>query len=529
MIKFLRGSSDFKKANILYIVLSYLLSLLIAVFVFLTGGSPSAFANLMYIPIATISSVNGRIHGAIHAAICGLLLGPLMPIHNDLGIEQTPINWIIRLVIYVIISFIIGSFANHSKRSREYIMNLLTRDSVTNLKNIEAIKREENSKDDRKTIIALSVGEYEEILSFFGYDFTNEAIFNFSQKLKNILMKYKKVELFRYNGMEFIIVITHDDKIVNTDEIVDSLISINKSTIKIDDIPIYIEIIIGITNIEGGITILEGVRQAIVSLRYAIEKGNKFERYNDGLDKHFKNIVSIANEFRIALANGNIKAAFQNIYHAESGEIYGCELLSRWVSGSDIVYSPVQFISIIEKTELINDLSKHMIDKAVIKLLKDKDKDLVVSINFSPKDFKDEIIEYLINKIIDNKINPKQLIVEITEDVFLKKEEVIGYLYKIRSRGISIAIDDFGSGYSSYQYLSDFPIDIIKIDGSIIKRMQYNNVSRSLVKSIVEFSKVNNIKIIAEGVENVEVVKVCRDLEIDYIQGYYVHKPTIIN
>lgn len=525
----IRRTSILKKENILYIVLSYILSTLVAVFVYLTGGTSSAFANLMYIPIATISSTNGKLNGAIHAAICGLLLGPFMPVDSNLGIAQAPINWVIRLSIYVIISFIIGSFSDFNKRSKEYITNLLTHDTITNLKNIEAIKREATSKDERKTIIALSVGEYEEILSFFGYDFTNRAILNFSEKLKTILSKYKKVDLYRYDGMEFVIVITHDDKLVNTDEILKALKSMHKSTINIDDIPIYIEIIMGIANVEAGITILEGVRQAIVSLRYAIEKGNRMEVYNNHLDNHFMNVVSIANEFRVALKHGAIKAAYQNIYHSETGDIHGCELLSRWVSDDQSVYSPGEFISIIERTELINDLTKHMIDKAIEKLLKDKDKNIFVSINFSPKDFKDEVIDYLIDTVDNHNVNPKLILIEITEDIFLKKEVVIGYLYKLRSRGMSIAIDDFGSGYSSYKYLSEFPIDIIKIDGSIINKIQYNHVSRSLVKSIVEFSKVNNIRTVAEGVENVEVVKVCRDLGIDYIQGYYVHQPTLIN
>lgn len=525
----LSKSFDTRKINNHYIVVSYTLTILIAIFVYLSGGTINVYANLMYIPIATISSVNGKSQGIVHALISGTLLGPLMPLHTELGIDQTPINWILRLIIYVTIALIIGFFSDYNKKNKEHIANLLTRDSVTNLKNIEAIKRADHHLDPiPKTIIALSVREYEEISSFFGYNFTNGAILKFSQRLKKVLNTYNKVELYRYDGMEFIIVITRGEQDIEIDDIVHALSSINQSTIKVHDIPIYIEIIMGMTNIENDVSILEGVRQALVSLRYAINNGSELEIFNSQLELHFKNIVSIASDFRIALANNNIKVAYQNIYCSNTGNIYGSELLARWISGDHVVFSPIEFIPIIEKTELINELSKHMIDKAIHKLLREDQPHRIVSINFSPRDFKDEIVDYLILKIKENNIDPRQLQLEITEDILIKKDEVIGYLHKIKDFGVSIAIDDFGSGYSSYQYLSELPIDVIKIDRSIIKKINYNPISNSLVKSIVDFSKINDIKSVAEGIDSIELLEACKELGIDYVQGFYCHKPTIM-
>lgn len=520
---------DLNKFNRLSIILSFILSFIVYIFIYLTGGVPSSFANLMYIPIAITSSINPRIHSGIHAIFCGILLGPLMQINNEFGMGESTLSWFTRMVIYVIISFIIGSFASYNKKSREYITNMLTHDSVTDLKNIEAIRREEIACPGKKTVIALSIAEYEEILSFFGYDFTNEAVVKFSQRLKDVLSKYSEAELFRYDGMEFIIVLSHIDGLDNKDEIIESLSSINKSTIKIDNLPIYIEVVMGLTSIEADTAVLEGVRQAMVSLRYALGKGSKLEVFNDKIEKYFKNLVSIASEFKAALNNGNIRVAYQNIYCTKTGKIHGSELLSRWISNGQVVYNPGDFIPVIEKTELINELTKSIIDSAIDRLNKERDTNLKISINFSPRDFKDEIIDYLLDKIKKNNISPKRLLVEITEDIFVNREEVVGYLYKIRNHGVSVAIDDFGTGYSSYQYLIDLPIDIIKIDGFIIKRIEYSHRSKSLVKSIVDFSKSNNIKTVAEGVDNMEVLNACKELEIDYIQGYYLHKPTIID
>lgn len=516
------------KMNRYILISSYILSIAVTILVYFAGGTTKGYTNLMYIPIAIVSSILGKKIGIIHSIFSGLLIGPFMPLNTGLNIPQEPINWIVRLIIYILIAFIIGFFSDYNKENQEYIANLLTLDIVTGLKNIEAIKREHNINKDHKTIIALSVKEYEEILSFFGYDFANGAILKFSHKLKEILDKYNNVELYRYDGMEFIIIITHNSKDSNFDKIIDSLQSITNSTIKVDDIPIYIEIVMGISSISKDIDILEGLRQGLISLRQAIDKGSKVVIYDTSLDEHFKNIVNIASNFKVALNNGNIKTACQNIYYANDENLYGSELLCRWISEKDTSFNPGQFIPIIQKTELINDLSKHIINIAIDRLLNDSTKDKIVSINFSPKDFKDEIVDYLIMKIEKNKINPKQLLVEITEDILIKKKEAMPYLQKIRSYGISIAIDDFGSGYSSYQSLSELPINVIKIDRSIIDKVDKNPLSRSLVKSIVDFCKAHNMTIVAEGVETKEISDVCKELDIDLLQGYYYHKPTII-
>ena len=527
-----RESFDDKRKNGYIIIASYILTILIAIFIYLTGGAPSAFANLMYIPIATVSSIAGKTHGVIHGSVCGILLSPYMPLDTELGLNQPTIDWVIRMAIYIIIGFIIGFFSDYNKKNSEYISNLLTRDTITNLKNFEAIKRKDFNKDIPKTIIALSVKEYEETLRFFGYDFTNNAISQFSKRLVSILKKYDNTEVFRYDGMEFVIVISNTKASKaksDVDEIINTLNTINKSTIKVDDIPIYIEIIMGITNIAGNVSILEGARQALVSLRFAIDKDSKLEIYNDDLEEYFKSVISIASEFRLALRKKDIKVAYQNIYYTDTGNLYGSELLTRWTKGQDIYYRPDEFIPIIEKTELIDELSKSIIDNAINIILRANNNPIVVSINLSPSNFKDEIIDYLLTNIEEKNINPSQLQVEITEDILVKKEEIIEYLNRLRDYGLSIAIDDFGSGYSSYQYITELPIDVIKIDKSIVMKIDKNLKSRSLVKSIVNFCKDSRIKTVAEGVESIEILDICKELDIDYIQGYYCHKPTIIN
>ena len=137
-------------------------------------------------------------------------------------------------------------------------------------------------------------------------------------------------------------------------------------------------------------------------------------------------------------------------------------------------------------------------------------------------------VYYLIDRIKENGLDSSKIKVEITEQVLLNKDNAIKYINKLKDHGIIIAMDDFGSGYSSYEQIGEVPIDIVKIDKSIISKICESKLSRSIAESIVYFCRNNNLETIAEGVETEEVAKVCKEIGIDYLQGYYYHKPTIM-
>ena len=519
---------EIKKINRCFLYFSYALSFIIACIVFYTGGTYKVYSNLMYIPIALVSSSNGKARGIIHAFISGLLIGPFMPLNESLNQIQEPINWILRTIIYICISFIIGYFSDYNKKHKEQIINLLTHDNLTDLKNIESLKREDDRINNCRTVIALSVKSYQEGFGIFGYDFTNQAILNFCHILKEELSSYNNIEVYKYNGMEFILIVNHCKKKFDIYKIMDSLETLNKRIVKVEDIPIYIETVMGKTMVGGDVPILEGVRQSMIALRYATQNNIKMKEFDSNLDTQYKNVVDIAGSFKSSLDNNNIKVAFQNLYHSNDESIYGVELLARWVYDDGIQIFPGEFIPVIENTELINELTRYMIDTAIILLSSGYYTDQIISINFSSKDFNDENVFYLIHKIQEYGLNPRQFEVEITEEILLIREESFKYLNILREQGIIIAMDDFGTGYSSYQQLSEIPIDVVKIDRSIIRNIGDSIFSKSLAESIDFFCKYNNIITIAEGVETKEIADVCKEIGIDVLQGYYFHKPTLI-
>lgn len=519
-----------KKYNHIFLILSYILSVIIAAVVFYSGGTTKVYANLMYIPITIASSTNGKTQGVIHAVFSALLVGPYMPLNSFLNIPQEPVNWILRMLIYITISFIIGLFHDYNLKHQEQITEILTHDPITQLKNIQALKKIEKA-DTNKSIVAFSVKSYNEMVSVFGYDFIGKIILEFSEILKATLKQYQNIELFKHEGMNFILIFTHYRHTDSFEDLIEKLLktfdNLNSNSIIVEGIPIYIELSFGMSQVKKGESLLEGIRHSLIALEYANFKNKRYSVYSNFLDNHYNKILKIASSFRDALINNDIKIASQNIYCTESGEIHGVELLARWIlkDGSRIYTD--EFIPVIEKTELIKELTKHMIDNAIDGIIKGKFKN-TVSVNFSVMDFNSDIVDYVISKVQKNNIEKGQLQIEVTERHFIDREMAAPYLVKLNKNGINIAIDDFGTGYSSYQYISELPISVVKIDKSLIEKISESEISKNAVKCIVDFCKIHNFSTVAEGVETKEVADMCKDIGIDYLQGYYFHKPTII-
>lgn len=522
----LRVLLDPNRNRILSLVVAYGLSIYIAIMVYFTGGTAMVYANLMYVPIAYIASTRGKKIAMIHALFSGLLVGPLMPLNISLGISQETKNWVIRIIIYQIIAFIIGFFYDYGEKNKKYITNILTHDSITGLKNMEALQDEQMTRLDNRAIISLYIKGYEQTNRLFGYQFSKEFIIKVSQLLEEGISKHHNMDLIRYDGMEFVIIINDNLANLSDHKVINLLNFLDGRVIVVADIPIYLEIVIGYTQIDKKISTEEGIRQSLIALRYAILNNLRIIEYKTRIDIYYKNMVDVAANFREALGNKNIKAAVQEIHDAKTEEVAGVEMLARWVKDDMTRVAPVLFIPIIEGTELINDLTRFMVDQAICYLMSSKD-NLIASVNFSPKNFNSSTVDYLLNAVNELNLDPRRIRIEITEEI-LFHIDAYKYLDILNEAGISIAMDDFGSGYSSYKMLLDLPLDYVKIDKSIIFGITKDWASRTLVESIVYFCQHNNIKTVAEGVETKEIADECRELGIDYLQGYYYHKPEII-
>lgn len=481
----------------------------------------------MYVPIALISSVYGFKWGVVHALFSGLLVGPLMPLDTGLGTTQSPVNWVIRVVMYISIALIIGLFSDAAHKRELKIAHLITHDSDTGLRNYEALRTETALSEHPISVISLSVTDYQEYLGFFGYDFFQQIVKVFSDNLTEVLRPYPYAVLYRYYGMDYAVKVIHEDDEPSTENILSALSTLNERTISVLGVPVYVEFRIGIAVLEPEQPPLDGVRKSLVAMRAAVRDNLRMVRYTNDMEVVFKSSVSIANGFREALDKGNIRAAYQTIHDSATGKPVGLELLARWTRDDDTRITPDVFVPVLEKTELIHDLTDFMFERALQLSRNPEYKGVYIGVNFSSSDFNERSILSLVRKAKDNEVSPSRIHIEITERVLLSVPNIHSHLDFLHRHGFVIVIDDFGTGFSSYGYIADFPIDVIKIDRSLVL---HANTPRGfgLVQSIVSFCDKFGIVTVAEGVENKAFADICEELGINHQQGYFYSKPELL-
>ncbi len=233
--------------------------------------------------------------------------------------------------------------------------------------------------------------------------------------------------------------------------------------------------------------------------------------------------LQILNKVKTALDRSNIVSYFQAIVD-DKGAIYKYESLVRLIEEDGKVMSPFFFLDIAKQGRYYNQITSVVLRNSFTTLDKI---DKPISINISALDIENEVLRKEIYTLLETySAKASQVTFELLEDEEMKDFELIKhFISKVKSYGVKIAIDDFGSGYSNYERLLDFQPDIIKIDGSLVKNIETSTYSRSIVKSILHFAQDQEIKVIAEYVENEEIFHILKDLGVDYFQGYYFGKP----
>ena len=227
-----------------------------------------------------------------------------------------------------------------------------------------------------------------------------------------------------------------------------------------------------------------------------------------------------------AIENDQIEAYFQPIKPSSlNNNLVIHELLMR-INQDGKIISAFEFIEIAESRGLINTMDLMVIEKAFIKI-KESNYEGILFINLSPKSL---IMGDYINKInnfVDKYgIIKEKIVFEITERETVKNFTLLEkFVHTLKAEGYKFAIDDFGSGFSSFHYIKKFPIDYLKIDGDFIVNIDKDVKDRAFVNSIVTLAKELNIKIIAEFVESQQIVEILDVLEIDYYQGFHIGRP----
>lgn len=252
--------------------------------------------------------------------------------------------------------------------------------------------------------------------------------------------------------------------------------------------------------------------------------------YNEELREKLLREKKITDVMATALEEGQFIVYLQPKYSLNDNRIIGAEALVRWIHPEWGFMSPGEFIPLFEKNDFISYLDKFVWETVCARLQNWKEKGyhvLPVSVNVSRADiFKLDLVDVFNGLIRKYDIDPDYLHLEITESAYTDhSEQIIGTVEKLRKLGFTIEMDDFGSGYSSLNMLSQMSLDILKLDMKFIQNEMMKPVEQSILNDIISMAHRLNLKVVAEGIETEEQAERLRTLDCDYAQGYYFAKP----
>ena len=232
---------------------------------------------------------------------------------------------------------------------------------------------------------------------------------------------------------------------------------------------------------------------------------------------------------RDALANNKFRLLFQPVINLTTGVIERYETLIRMIGENDELITPDNFIPIAERMGLIHDIDLWVVGQAIDILhnLPPEHANLSLNINLSGHAFQDPALLPLVrDKLRSTGVAANRITFEITETAAVANyEQTREMVCQLRELGCSFALDDFGAGFSSFNYLKHFPVDYLKIDGGFITNLANDPIDQTLVKSIIEIARTLGKYTVAEFVESAEVLRILHDYGINYAQGYYIGKP----
>ena len=252
--------------------------------------------------------------------------------------------------------------------------------------------------------------------------------------------------------------------------------------------------------------------------------------YDDSIRQRMLREQEITNSMKDALRDDQFQVYLQPKYDITSEHLAGAEALVRWEHPTLGFLNPGEFIPLFERNGFIVELDRYVWDRTceiIEHWISSEKKYVPISANVSRKDiYQEDLPEQLTAIVKKHGLRPSQLHLEITETAYTENpEQLIAVVGRLKQMGFIIEMDDFGSGYSSLNMLSELPIDVLKLDMRFIQKENGRNSSRNILSFIISLAKWMNLLVIAEGVETREQIELLRNMDCTYVQGYYYAKP----
>ncbi|MEM7182253.1 MAG: EAL domain-containing protein [Spirochaetota bacterium] len=408
-------------------------------------------------------------------------------------------------------------------------------DLTTDLPNQIILKKELDQR------ILQNIADKEFFVTFFRVDnFEHSAIIVNSDErvflLQQVISNLQKVlqddlaKLFHIETNEFALVLTEKSNLT-AEMVAEIILKTVRTPVKVKSYEFNLTASIGIAfhnSLEDSMTLIQNTRMTVESVFES--GGNQFRIFNVELQESIKNQILIENKLHRSVENKEFKLHYQAKVDIQTGHMIGMEALIRWKSPELGFLPPSSFMKYVENSRLIFSIGEWVLRQACLqnKFWQDQGhRKMRVSVNVSPIQILESDFPLLVEKILEETaLEPRWLELELTEMSLLEKpERCIETMHRLQKLGILLAIDDFGTGYSSFAYITELPINIIKIDKKFVHNIVESSHDRMILQTIIQLAFTLGMDVVAEGLENAEQLEVLAVYGLRYIQGYYFSKP----
>lgn len=377
-------------------------------------------------------------------------------------------------------------------------------------------------------VLMMDLDRFKHVNDVMGHSFGDMLLTQVATRLQAEIQS-SHAKLARLGGDEFVILLT-DASLIQAQSLANSILLALEKPISLDEQTVDLGAGLGIAGYPENASDAESLLSRAEVAMYAAKRRNSGAvTYVPEIDQSSQQSLSLLSELRAALDHNDFRLFVQPKVALASGKVIAVEALIRWQHPQRGWIYPDQFIPFAEQTGFIRELSRWVINESagLCHAWLAQGIAIKMSVNLSTRDLMDQDLPNKFTAILEqHQITAASFCLEITESAIMDDPvRAQTTLEKLHAMGLELSIDDFGTGYSSLAYLKTLPVDELKIDKSFVLKMEKDADDTKIVKSTIDLGHNMGLRVVAEGVENLEVMQLLREMGCDHAQGYFISRP----